>query len=178
MFGVKKFHQFLYGRKFALLTDHKPLTTIFGSKAGIPSLAAARIQRWALLLSAYSFDIGFRGTKLHGNADALSRLPLPTAGAGGKDVASMFNVVQMSTLPLTHCQLKTATRCDVLLSKAIEYTRLGWPNAVEGALKPLWSRRNELTVEAGCLLWGSRVIVPMKCRGKVLEVTQGSSGNL
>ena len=48
MFGVKKFHQYLYGRKFTLITDHKPLTAIFGSKKGIPTITAAHLQRWAL----------------------------------------------------------------------------------------------------------------------------------
>ena len=53
IFGVKKFHQYLYGRRFTIITDHKPLTAILGAKKGIPSLAAARLQRWAVLLSAY-----------------------------------------------------------------------------------------------------------------------------
>ena len=52
IFAVKKFHRFLYGRNFILITDHKPLVTILGPKKGIPSLAAARLQRWAVLLSA------------------------------------------------------------------------------------------------------------------------------
>ena len=51
IFGVKKFHKFLYGRPFALVTDHKPLVTILGPRSPIPTLAAARLQRWALLLS-------------------------------------------------------------------------------------------------------------------------------
>ena len=76
VFGVRKFNQYLYARKFTLVTDHKPLTSILGPKTGIPPLAAARLQRWAILLSAYQYDIVYRDTKSHANADALSRLPL------------------------------------------------------------------------------------------------------
>ena len=57
VFGVSKFHQYLYGRKFTLITDHKPLTTILGLKRGIPPLAAAWMQLWGLLLAAYTYDI-------------------------------------------------------------------------------------------------------------------------
>ena len=57
VFGIQKFHSYLYGRKFTLVTDHKPLTIIIGPKHGIPSMAAARLQRWALLLCAYTYDI-------------------------------------------------------------------------------------------------------------------------
>ena len=80
IFGIKKFHQYLYGRKF---TDYKPLTAILGPKKGIPTLAAARLQRWAVLLSAYSYEIRFKPTADHANADGLSRLPLPEVTSEG-----------------------------------------------------------------------------------------------
>ena len=76
VFGVQHFHQDLYGRKFTLVTDHKPLMTILGPKKGIPSLAAARLQRWEILLSGYRYEIKFKSTHQHCNADALSKLPL------------------------------------------------------------------------------------------------------
>ena len=38
VFVVKKFHQYIDGRKFILITDHKPLLSILGPKTGIPSI--------------------------------------------------------------------------------------------------------------------------------------------
>ena len=38
VFGVTTFNQYLYGRFFTLITDHKPQTSIFGPKCGIPLL--------------------------------------------------------------------------------------------------------------------------------------------
>ena len=71
---VTKFHSFLYGRKITIVTDHKPLLAIFGPKSGIPPLASARMQRWVLILSAYNYQLEFKKSSDHKNADALSVL--------------------------------------------------------------------------------------------------------
>ena len=68
IYGVKKFHQFLYGRKFTLITDHQPLLALLGPKSPIPILAAARMQRWALSLSAYDYQIEYRRSERHATA--------------------------------------------------------------------------------------------------------------
>ena len=175
IFGVKKFHQYLYGHPFVLVTDHKPLTTILGPNTGIPTLAAARLQRWALLLSAYSYSIEYRKTDLHANADGLSRLPVQEAGQKSElDVDSLFNIVQMSGLPLNHAKLKSATQSDSVLHKVLEFTRKGWPGKVDDDLTTFSKIRNELTVEADCVLRGSRVIIPSKYRKQVLQELHSS----
>ncbi|BHF74255.1 hypothetical protein SprV_0401734000 [Sparganum proliferum] len=74
VFAVKKFHKLLYGRHFTLLTDHKPLLSIFGSKKDIPVYSASRLQRWATILLGYDFDIRYCRTTDFGQADTLSRL--------------------------------------------------------------------------------------------------------
>jgi hypothetical protein len=109
-FGVKKFHQYLYGGPFTLVTDHKPLTTILRPKQGIPPLVAARLQRWALILAAYTYNIEFRPTGDHGNADGLSRLPLRSDGTEiTSDAPAAFNLQQLENLPVTSKQIQAAT---------------------------------------------------------------------
>ena len=178
VFGVKKFHQYLYGRQFTLVTDHKPLTAILGPKSGIPSLAAARMQRWALLLSGYSYNIRFRPTHAHGNADGLSRLPLQDASTRGNyEDAAVFNISQVDALPVHTSQVMTATRTDPLLSKVLRYTRMGWPQETPEELRPYWLKKEEIAVEGDCIMWGTRVIVPSKLREKILlELHRGHPG--
>ena len=121
VFGVRKFHQYLYGRTFTLVTDHKPLATLLGPKKGIPPLAAAMLQRWALQLAAYSYTIQFRPTQRHANADSLSHLPLPITSQREIDT---FIIGQHQALPEP---LQTATCQDPQLSAVHQYVRQGWP---------------------------------------------------
>ena len=68
IFGVKKFNLFLYGQKFTIQTDHKPLEGLFSNKKGIPQQASPRVQRWAFTLAAHEYKIAYTaGTT---NADA------------------------------------------------------------------------------------------------------------
>ena len=66
---------YLYGCRFHLYTDHKPLLTILDPKTAVPTLAAARMQCWTVILQAYSYQVAYKElSKEHGNADALSML--------------------------------------------------------------------------------------------------------
>ena len=93
IFGVHKFHQHPYRRKFILYTDHKPLTAILGPNKTVPPLAAACLHRQALLLATYNCQIDFKPTQAHANADGLSRLPL-TSLPQGKQLPNVdvFNI--------------------------------------------------------------------------------------
>ena len=101
IFGVKQFHQYLYGRNFTIVSDHKPLQHLFSESSAIPTLASARIQRWALVLSAYDYHIEYKPGLLHGNPDMLSRLPLsdtPTSvTVPGETILLMDNYVKLAS---------------------------------------------------------------------------------
>ncbi|XP_060774184.1 uncharacterized protein K02A2.6-like [Neoarius graeffei] len=177
VFGVKKFHQYLFGRKFTLLTDHRPLTSIFGPHTGIPSLAASRMQRWALLLSAHQYDIKYRKADLHGNADGLSRLPLSVTHTEPKP-AEIFYFKDVMSTPVTSAHVKKHTRADSVLSEVVDIITRGRRGIMTNSLKPYLVRRNELSVQAGCLLWGYRVIIPPPLRGKVLDELHSGHGGV
>ena len=55
IYGLSKFHQYLYARHFIIVTDHKPLHANVGPKKNILTLAALRMQHWALLFSTYNY---------------------------------------------------------------------------------------------------------------------------
>ena len=60
IFGVKHYHQYLYGHKFIILSDHKPLMFILSESKSTPAMASARIQRWAILLGGYHYHIEYK----------------------------------------------------------------------------------------------------------------------
>ena len=168
VFGVRKFHKYLYGRSFTLWTDHKPLVTIFGPKSAVPTLAAARMQRWALILQAYKYDVRYRPSSEHANADALSRLPC--TGQPMKEENEIMFLSGLDELPVSSKDIRSQTHRDPVLAKVLNHTLTGWPTSVyEEELKPYFTRRNELTVEQGCLLWGMRVVIPSSLRNRLLQ---------
>lgn len=173
VFAVDKFHQYLYGRRFVLRTDHKPLVSIFGPNVGIPSAAASRLQRWAIKLSAYDFQIEYVRTDKN-TADVLSRL----INSQKNEIASEVDIVPEQTylhfstdaLLLDYEILKKETRNDPILSRVLSYIVDGWPLQIDiREMKPYLNRKNELYTELGCIMWGQRVVIPFSCREKVIS---------
>ena len=135
IFGIKKFHQYLFGRRFTLLTDHRPLSLLLGPKRGIPVLAASRLQRRAIQLSPYQYDIEYRASQSHVNADALSRLPRKSVEETEETEdwtreADQVNRVQMERIPITASKIREATRGDPVLSRVVHCVLHGWSVAM------------------------------------------------
>ena len=100
IFGVKKFNQYLYGRQFTLVTDHQPLCKLFGHKEGVHPLAAACMQRWTLILSAYAYKIEFTPGSTNQCADCLSRLPHPATAIHPAEKGNEVHAMSIDNLPV------------------------------------------------------------------------------
>lgn len=98
VWAVQNFRPYLYGRKFKIITDHKPLTYIFNVKD--PS---SRLMRWRIKLEEYDYEVYFKPGKQNSNADALSRY-LP---------------VEMEK-PYFNCQVLVTTRAQAAMKNSLD----------------------------------------------------------
>ena len=74
-------------------------------------------------------------------------------------------------------QIKHWTNNDPVLSRVRDLLLKGWQNTADENLKPFQKRKDELSVQAGCVLWGSGIIVPPPgCRKVVEELHEGHPG--
>ena len=168
--AIKKFHQFLHGRPFTIFSDHQPLKYLFDESKQVPILASGRIQRWALLLSSYQYKIQYRPGKQLGNADALSRLPLPESSEFVPHPGDQtFLVNHLNETVATCATIKSWTDRDPVISRVRKFVLYGGDICDDPALKPYKNRQSELSVLDGCLLLGSRVIVPKAGQGIILN---------
>ena len=210
VWAVKRLHRYLFARPFTLVTDHKPLESIFNPHKNIPIMGVSRIQRWALFLSSYQYKIQFRPTEKHANADMCSRYPLPASNCSELEpeieetcVGTVHRVTRESEviqsvfsehyfgddLPMIESsKIREFTRRDRVLSRVLHLIKDGWVNQVPddkmghsgGAeeddkvgldeMRPYTMRKSELSVDSGCVLWGSRVIIPTSQRKDVLRL--------
>lgn len=140
-------------------------------------MTAARLQRYVIFLSGVTYNIKYKGTKQHGNADALSRLPLPDV-EDFTDPVDIFYNQHFDNLPITSMEIRRETQRDPLLSQILDFVMHGsFPVSDDINFKPYVYRKSELNVHQGCLLWGNRVIIPVCLRERVLqEIHDGHIG--
>ena len=167
IFAVKKFNQFLYGRRFTLRCDNKALCRIFGDKFSTPVLAASRLVRWFIILSSYDYEIEFRATGRHLNADMLSRLPLKDSSS-----ISVFKVLyetQVGHLPVDAEHVRVETLHDVNLKLVLSCLQNNsWHHNKAKVDSRYYTKRTELSLEDGVIFWGIRVVLPESLRKPVL----------
>ena len=168
VFGVKRFHAYLFGHAFELITDHKPLLTLLSEYKASSQQASARVRRWSLFLSSYEYTLKFRGTQFHENADALSRLPLSVVSQSKEPPELVLLLEHLADSPVTAHQIQLRTRRDPSLMPVLQALQQGWPEECKPELAPYHSRRTELSLLDRCILWGSCVVIPRKGRNAVL----------
>ena len=167
VFSLEKFHQYTYGRRTEIYTDHKPLEAIVKKTL---AKAPKRLQGMLLQTQKYDIDVVYLKGKHMYIADMLSRSYMTT----GKNYQAEFELVNMvSFLPIRDerlTQIRKATNqdevCDQLRNTIIQ----GWPTEkmdLPAVLHPYFHTRDEMSVQNGLIFKGDRVLIPLSLQSDI-----------
>lgn len=180
IYSVKKFHKYVWGRRFTIYTDHRPLLTIFGGNKGVPVHTASRLQRWAVILLAYDFEIKFIGTEEFGHADVLSRLiadqprsdeDIVIANIIAEEEVSIIAAEFTRFAPISFQRICEETSRDEALKTVIGFVVDGWPPMKQINQKEVlafFHLKDELQITNDALIFRDRTVVPAALRHRVL----------
>lgn len=177
VFGMEKFHQYTYGRKVVVQSDHKPLETI--TKKPLLS-APKRLQRMLLRLQKCDIEVVFVPGRLMLVADTLSRAYLPECATEGSVKAAIETVNMMQYLPISEerqQKIQCETERDHALQALKQRILQGWPDdkaQVEDAVRPYFSIRDELSVQNSVIFRGERAVIPTTLRNEIMEKIHAS----
>nr|XP_029714159.1 uncharacterized protein LOC109408875 [Aedes albopictus] len=130
-------------------------------------MSALRMQHYATYLQSFDYEIRFRKSGNHANADAMSRFPLDISDPENEiEESDAVELSQIDTLPLTAAELGQVTAEDHTVQKLIQGIKHG--QSVE-AKDRFGVEQHEFSLQKGCLLRGIRVYVPAPLQKRVLE---------
>ena len=184
--AVKKCRLFLSGLQYQIVTDHRPLIAILNSKS-LDEIENPRLQRLRLRVGEVgSFTATWRPGSMHKVADALSRAPAQ-GPQRGDDIGEDSSMPTVSSIVRMELQ---ATKTDVRLEEVrraaaddpemqvlLTTVQQGFPLAKSITPEPVrkyWPVHDQLSVDDGLVVCGSRIVIPQKLRRTVLEALHAS----
>jgi hypothetical protein len=174
-FACKKFHDYIYGKRVMVETDHQPLITIL--KKPIHA-APARLQKMIMQLQRYNIDLVYRPGKELYVADTLSRAYITDPEPQTDDWYEVMCVLPVSQRRKQQLQQETAA--DEVCRQLQQTINEGWPENYKDAtpnIRQFYAFRDELVVQEGILMKGTRVVVPAKLQPEYLaELHKGHPG--
>ncbi|KAF4514155.1 UNVERIFIED_CONTAM: hypothetical protein B566_EDAN019220, partial [Ephemera danica] len=161
-------------RKVIIYVDHKPLTGIFrGAGKPIPEVLSPRILRLCLEAAAFDYSLVYREGKKHANADFCSRFPVdkPPNSTPEEPAVVMFLSTGTERTPVFAQAIARETAADPVTSQVVTAIERGTPRLKlpKEVRAYMVGQPGALAVQAGCILFGSRVVIPPSLRPQVLQ---------
>ena len=168
--AMEKFHHFLYGNKFMLETNQKPLEVILSKSL---NQARPRLQRFLIRTFLYHFKVRHIPGLTNHVADCLSRLGFQKDSISLPKLHVNQITSQLKARSDSLHNLQIATQDDDKLAILKHIIQWGWPKTIKEVLSEVqkyWTFHEELTIEDGLVLKGTRIIIPDEKREETLKL--------
>lgn len=113
--AIKFFRCYLYGQKFLVKTDHRPLAYLFSMKD--PS---SKLTRMRLDLEEYDFEIEYIKGADNVSADALSRISIDTLKEIHEDTSQIYAITRSATKSMERSKSKLSNENILIEPKIYE----------------------------------------------------------
>ena len=183
--GLEQTRYFTQGcDDLVIVTDHKPLTKIFGDRT-LDEISNPRLFRLKQRTLPWRFEIRHLPGRSNHDADAASRNPSPShpesgAPLGSPSLPHVAESALMATIRreakevgmISWDRLARATAADASLGHLLRLVEQGAPRLDSstddalGSFRPIY---DSLYAEDGVLLYQDRVVVPPSLRDSVLQ---------
>jgi hypothetical protein len=171
VWSCERFHAYVYGIHFGIVTDHKPLVFIYSER----SKPSARIERWVLRLQPYDFTVSHIPGKQMA-ADALSRLIAESKSETADEAEQFVRYIAQEAAPkaLKIREIERESDRDEKLAVVRDCIASGhWENG-PAEFKPV---RNGLCVVGQIVLRGWRLVIPESLRKQTVDLAhEGHQG--
>lgn len=132
-----------------------------------------RLQRYAIILSAYNYVLQYISSENNLVADYFSRAPVPDTmceGEGKYDAYCSLNFLDTFAPAVLFTDIKNATYNDKTIQTVVKYTNVGWPRKIVcESIRPYFLCRTDLQYENGILMRGHKIVIPMSLRERMLR---------
>ena len=168
MWSLEKWHQFTYGRKVTVYTDHRPLESITRKDL---NRAPRCLQGMLLRALAYDIEVKWLEGKKMFLSDTFSRAYLPKTDKNPQAEFEVVNVVKF--LPMSESKIskiKREAEKDESLQQLKFVIQNGWPEEktlLPELVVPYFHYRDELAVSDGLIFRGERLIIPKGLRHEI-----------
>ena len=187
VFGCERYHLYVMGSRFTVVTDHKPLVSIYNNPQSNPP---AWIEHWTLCLQRYDMTVVYRPGK-DNPADYLSRHPDPHPKAYRAEMEGeeYVNFVAINAVPkaITFEEVQEETLKDEILQQvASAIKRNKWDHLLDkkspdnNDFKSFYKVRSELTIahDRSYVLRGTRLVMPFALQTRAIDLAhEGHQGH-
>ena len=173
--AIKRFHLFVYGTEFKVITDHKLLVSLFNNPSSKPS---ARIEHWLLDLQQYRFTVGYRSGASN-PADYASRHPIGDTESKEYEAEAEEHVtfVAKNAMPkaIRLAEMENAVAKDKTLQAVISAVKSGiWHKAPDTVSLSELSRYGKIKAQLTCnetlYLMSDRIVVPAALQERIVDL--------